>query len=26
VPEADSYAMMMLGLGVMGFVARRRSK
>jgi len=26
VPEADSYAMMMLGLGVMGVVARRRSK
>jgi hypothetical protein len=26
VPEADSYAMMMLGLGMMGFVARRRSK
>lgn len=26
VPEADSYAMMMLGLGVMGFVARRRNK
>ncbi len=26
VPEADSYAMMMLGLGVMGAVARRRSK
>lgn len=26
VPEADSYAMMMLGLGVMGFVARRRTR
>jgi hypothetical protein len=26
VPEADSYAMMLLGLGVMGAVARRRSK
>jgi hypothetical protein len=26
VPEADSYAMMLLGLGVMGFVVRRRSK
>lgn len=26
VPEADSYAMMLLGLGVMGVVARRRSK
>jgi hypothetical protein len=26
VPEADSYAMMMLGLGVMGFVARRRNR
>jgi hypothetical protein len=24
VPEADSYAMMLLGLGVMGVVARRR--
>lgn len=26
VPEADSWAMAMLGLGLMGFVARRRSK
>lgn len=26
VPEADSYAMMMLGLGVMGAVVRRRNK
>lgn len=26
VPEADSYAMMLLGLGVMGAVVRRRSK
>jgi PEP-CTERM motif len=26
VPEADSYAMMMLGLGIMGAVVRRRSK
>ncbi|MDI1298999.1 PEP-CTERM sorting domain-containing protein [Methylotenera sp.] len=26
VPEADSWAMAMLGLGLMGFVARRRSR
>jgi hypothetical protein len=26
VPEADSYAMMMLGLGVMGAILRRRNK
>jgi uncharacterized protein len=25
VPEADSYAMLLAGLGVMGFIARRRS-
>lgn len=25
VPEADSYAMLLAGLGIMGFVARRRS-
>ena len=26
VPEADTYAMMLAGLGVMGFIARRRTK
>jgi hypothetical protein len=26
VPEADTYAMLLAGLGVMGFIARRRNK
>jgi hypothetical protein len=26
VPEADSYAMILVGLGLMGFIQRRRNK